>query len=459
MSSLYTAIVQPHDASSNRVFLGPELASRFRKGEIITIYYGSEKAQAMVFPLRNKNTVALSSNVWSSLSLPFAHRVHVRAEAKGLVLGPLVGIMTTGLTPHSTHPAGSRTGFYQRYIISQQEVPASYFIFSPADISGSKQRVLGYFFHEKNGKKYWKRYSIPFPNVVYNRVFRRGEKMSFVKNGRALLEAAGTKIFNPFTFNKWKIHELIHHRHDVQEYLPESILNPSLLHMQSLLNKYKMIYLKPAEGYLGLGIIQLRRHPKGGVLCRFNSQGQNHLRLYPSLQGFLKHFFKGRSLKNYIAQQGIALLQINGRNIDFRVHANQDQDGKWKMTGVAAKMSGRGSVTTHIRTGGHLLSFDSVMQKFFPSEKQIKIYQKLNSSILTLARAIEESLPGYVGEIGFDIGIDKDGKPWMFEANSQPGRHVFALPALKESELLTRRNILDYALFLSGFTKKDVYAG
>lgn len=458
MSGLYPVTIQSHKASTNKIFLGPEFFTHYRKGEVVTVQYGLEKTQAIVIPTKSSNVVTLSQNIWHSLALPFPHKIHVKAEGKKILLGPLVGIMTTGLRPHQTHPAGPRSKFYLNYLLCQKEVPSSYFMFSPADIQSSTRRVAGYFSQIVQGKRVWKRHLVPFPNVVYNRVFRRGEKMNFVKNGRAILEAAGTKIFNPFTFNKWKIHELIHHRSDVTEYLPESIINPSLRSLQALLNKHRVIYLKPAEGFLGLGIIQITKHPKKGVYSRFNSQGQNHLRLYPSLSGMIKHLFKGKSLKNYIAQQGIRLLQLNGRNIDFRVHANKDENGNWRMTGIAGKMSGRGSVTTHVRTGGHILSFESAMKKFFSPEKQVRIYHKLKTAVLTLAVAIEESLPGYVGEIGFDIGIDQTGHPWMFEANSQPGRHVFALPDLKESEVITRRNILDYSLFLSGFTKKDVYS-
>ncbi|WP_202081373.1 YheC/YheD family protein [Caldalkalibacillus salinus] len=448
--------VKQHPSSNNKVFLCPEIASSFEKNAFITIHYGLEKTKATIVPVKDKGVVAFSSNVWQKLNIPFPHKMHVQAKDKRLLIGPLVGIMTTGVRPHRTHPVGQRTGFYTKYILTQKNIPASFFIFSPADII-SDDRVVGYFLRKQDGKLFWSRHVVPYPTAVYNRIFRQGEKMRFVHKGKRRLEQKGSKVFNPSTFNKWEIHQLIHERADVKQYVPESVINPDLTTLKYLLQKYKMVYLKPAEGYLGLGIVQLIQQPKG-VICRFNKQGRNHTRLYPSLQSLIKGMFKGKSLRKYIAQQGIRLIHYEGRTIDFRVHANKDVHGQWKMTGAAAKMSGKGSVTTHMRTGGNVLSFDTVIRSFFSNKQYEKVYENMKEAVILLANAIEESVSGYVGDIGFDIGIDQQGRPWMFEANSQPGRHVFAHPSMRESELLTRKGILEYALYLSGFgfTQKEV---
>ncbi len=37
---------------------------------------------------------------------------------------------------------------------------------------------------------------------------------------------------------------------------------------------------------------------------------------------------------------------------------------------------------------------------------------------------IERKSKRRVGELGFDIGIDKSGNIWMFEANAKPGRSI-----------------------------------
>ena len=65
---------------------------------------------------------------------------------------------------------------------------------------------------------------------------------------------------------------------------------------------------------------------------------------------------------------------------------------------------------------------------------------------MDLAVAIEKHLDGIIGEIGFDFGIDTNGNVWLFEANSKPGRSIFSHPGLKDSDVLTRKLTLSYAI-------------
>lgn len=455
MKKLLTGFITEHTQSSNKVFISQDIIKDFIKDDWITIKYGREKAKAQVVPVKGKKSIKLSSNLWEQLSIPFVHQVHFALSRDSLKIGPLIGIFTTLVYPDLSAPAGKRTGFYKRYLASQKEVSASYFLFGPKDISFSRKRIYGYFLRMNNGQSTWERHSVPFPDVIYNRVFRIGEKMKHVIQAKELMQREGTKIFNPFCFNKWDIYQRIVHDSKARTYLPETILGPSKEQLKDLLLKYKMIYLKPVEGYMGLGIVKMYYKPNG-IFCRYNRKRTNYLKRFSSLTAALKHIFESKSLKGYIAQQGIQLIQLDDRAIDLRVHTNRDRYGRWKMTAVAAKMAGKGSVTTHIRTGGEVFSFDDVIERFFSRERQTIVKNKLEEAVLTLSESIENHLPEYVGDIGFDIGIDQEGHPWMFEANSQPGRHIFAHPSLREKEPLSRRMILDFSLYLSNFTTKEL---
>ena len=58
-------------------------------------------------------------------------------------------------------------------------------------------------------------------------------------------------------------------------------------------------------------------------------------------------------------------------------------------------------------------------------------------------------MEGIIGEIGFDLGIDRNGSVWLFEANSKPGRSIFSNPQLKEYDQLTRKLSLAFAIYLT----------
>ena len=51
--------------------------------------------------------------------------------------------------------------------------------------------------------------------------------------------------------------------------------------------------------------------------------------------------------------------------------------------------------------------------------------RKLSKAALAVSRVLNEHIEGFIGEIGFDLGVDHSGKVWMFEANSAPGAAFF----------------------------------
>jgi hypothetical protein len=86
---------------------------------------------------------------------------------------------------------------------------------------------------------------------------------------------------------------------------------------------------------------------------------------------------------------------------------------------------------------------------FDNSKDREKFAQSLSDAALCLSKALESQVEGIIGEIGFDLGIDKEGRVWLFEANSKPGRSIFTHPNLKDSDLLTRKLTFGFGVFLA----------
>ncbi len=51
----------------------------------------------------------------------------------------------------------------------------------------------------------------------------------------------------------------------------------------------------------------------------------------------------------------------------FSLHLNKDHSNKWVIAGIGAKKAGRGSVTTHLRNGGKLLTPEQALNVTFGS--------------------------------------------------------------------------------------------
>lgn len=381
------------------------------------------------------------------LVAPFPTKLHVRKEGDKIVLGPVVGILTTGLGN-----ASPRTPFF-RHLLSAapRGEGVYYFVFTPHDVDWTNKTVNGYFIQRADGVGLWKRYTVAFPDVIYNRIPNRtAESLPYIRNfKKKVQQQTKTRVFNSDFFNKWTIHQKLFNHPDAVKHIPETHHSPSFQTMRDMLSRHNVIYLKPTGGSKGMGIVKVTRHPNHGFFCRYNQGGENVLRRFPDLHSLVHHMFSDkRKMGRYLAQQGISLMKVAGRPVDFRVHLHKTRDNRWIVSAIAAKAAGRGSVTTHVRTGGTVLSSTDALRYAFGA-KANQLHQQIKETTIKLAEALEETLGENLGELGFDIGVDQRGHIWMFEANSKPGRHIFKHPSLRKADLESIRHILDYSYYLA----------
>ncbi|UUZ87043.1 YheC/YheD family protein [Paenibacillus sp. P26] len=196
---------------------------------------------------------------------------------------------------------------------------------------------------------------------------------------------------------------------------------------------------------------RLTYNPKRGYYARFRQAGRNVLLRFSKFDSLMAHLNRQSArLNNYVAQQGIRLIEIDNCPIDFRFHMTKNSKNEWVVAAIGAKKAGRGSVTTHVRTGGQLMTPEQVMRQIFGSRADIVLNHAKDTAI-RIAQEIERNYRHTLGELGFDIGIDQNERIWMFEANSKPGRSIFKHPALKEQGRASLQNIYEYCLYLSRF--------
>ncbi|MNC05652.1 Endospore coat-associated protein YheD [compost metagenome] len=162
----------------------------------------------------------------------------------------------------------------------------------------------------------------------------------------------------------------------------------------------------------------------------------------------------GQNLQNYIVQQGIRLIEIDGCPIDFRFHMHKNGSNQWIVVGIGAKKAGRGSVTTHLKNGGALLTPQQALGRVFGARAD-EVLQRAKTTAIKLAESLEVQHRHLLGEIGFDLGIDQDEDIWMFEANAKPGRSIFRHPSLRAEGKASIEHILEHCLYLSKFRRRD----
>lgn len=206
----------------------------------------------------------------------------------------------------------------------------------------------------------------------------------------------------------------------LREYLPKTrVYSPEQL--WAFTETYQHVMLKPSGGGGGAGIIQVSAKGENKFLVH-SGKRRRVVAGKAATIGYVQSLFRP---KTYLIQPRIPLGKINGKPFDVRVMLQRrGQKEPWKMTGWCAKLAGSGYVVTNVaRSRGQVLPIRTAI-----SQSNIQAGPDILIDIRFVAKSAAERLgKAYptLREIGFDVGIDVDGKPWIIEANFRPSLSLF----------------------------------
>lgn len=412
----------------------------WKDGQKVTLSFGSRSITANVYPNPSQSSyLGISADAAKRLLL-VPGEYHLQAEGNRLKLGPVIGILTS-------------SGVQQKMVLLRagKHQGALVYVFHPTGINW-KQRVITGHCLAQDGKTLQYR-KFPFPDVVYERIPNRVEQRHYQHVLRRFYQDPQVQIFNQGYYDKWNIYQRLVTFPQLRDHLPESRLALAV-HVRDLLNRYGEVFLKPIHGSLGLGIVHIIQ--RGNRLyAHYNTPGgRSQRQSFHSISQLLGQLIPQKS-RLYMVQQGIRLIRYHGSAVDFRSHMHKNDKGAWVLAALSAKVAGRGSVTTHARTGGKFKSPSQVLKQVFGDEQKVQsILRELERVSQEVCQCIELEEKGPIGELGLDLGVDVHGRVWLFEVNSKPGRHVFAVPWMRRQGWRSALYLVDFAKLLSGFVPR-----
>lgn len=182
--------------------------------------------------------------------------------------------------------------------------------------------------------------------------------------------------------------------------------------LEEMLNSHSMVYVKPNIGSGGFNVIKVEKTTQG---YRFQT-GKVVVDASTYSEFFVKLKTKMKN-KTYIIQKGIDMLTINGAPVDYRV--KYVKEGRsWRYKAVVGRIARSGLIVTNLHQGGRMVKGKTALSATLGSQaaekkREMKYLTELSTKVL-LSR-----YPGLT-TLGFDFGIDKQGKVWMFEVNTNP---------------------------------------
>ncbi|CFW96504.1 Endospore coat-associated protein YheC/D [Syntrophomonas zehnderi OL-4] len=398
----------------------------------------------------------VSPDLSKALHLKPGRKLQLRFDKEEgyLHIGPTIGILTNAL-PRRDNDAAPNSSLAEIMYLSRiaKTMAAQVFIFTPHCINWDKLTTRGYLYKPTSDNLgIWESAIYPLPDVVYDRIpSRSSEARVLIKNTKErLMNLPFLKYFNPSFLNKWQVYKLLCMNEELLPYLPETmVLNRE--NLEKMLPKYQQLFIKPANGSLGRGIIIINRHNHNKISYTVYSRVKHHGSA-DSPTDFLKRTNFLRQKKAYIVQQGINLAKYHDSAFDLRIIYQKDHTGNWMISKKFVRVAARGSSISNLSRGGRAEKSKKVLTHILHRNKSL-IEEKNNEIKLlceTVACTLEKNCRKLFGELGLDIGIDNNGKLWLIEVNSKP-RKTTVTESSQRIMHNTFKRPLEYAAYLAGF--------
>ncbi|WP_127572077.1 YheC/YheD family protein [Paenibacillus xylaniclasticus] len=221
--------------------------------------------------------------------------------------------------------------------------------------------------------------------------------------------------------SKWAKTEVLLRSEHIRNYIPITLLfNRETL--KSMLDRYGMVYVKPDSGSFGLGVIRVDKLSHDSKPYQF--QLGKRIRRYSTFEDIYKALESVQKGRPYIVQRGISLLQHNNRRFDLRVMVQQNDLGEWETTGIIGRLGHPAKIVTNYHSGGTPLPLSTLMSAHMSEAKQRELHSRLSQLGLDIAKALQARYPR-IKEIGVDVAIDHDFRPWVLEVNTRPDPFIF----------------------------------
>lgn len=215
-------------------------------------------------------------------------------------------------------------------------------------------------------------------------------------------------VKSKWTKTKWMLRDP-----GLKRYIPETAIYKKEA-LKRYVKKYRLIYFKPTGGTGGFNITRIERKNPNEFLVK-NSSGKSIAHSVNTLHQRLHRSAKGRS---YLLQQGIDLEQTGGRPFDIRVMLQKTKG--WIVSATFTKVGKRGKVATNYHQGGKLGYLEQTLRGAGYTDKEIAEARKeLRKMGTRTGKCFDRYRKGF-RELGLDVAIDRKGRFWVLEVNTQP---------------------------------------
>ncbi|MFD0588371.1 YheC/YheD family protein [Paenibacillus sp. GCM10027627] len=451
-------VISPETLPEDTIMLGEAYVRQWKipRGQHVLLKFGAYRRHLKIIPspkvdgMRISETLAARMGLPAEGRLPMQLRLHFKASTGTLALGPLIGVLVSRDYPGTPDkPFGSITMFCRELVEACKVQGAFVYFFTPGALDGNTDEVLAWTYAEG-----WKQSLMPAPDIVNNRLTTRKLENSprvqhFLKETK--LKYA-TIAFNEKFLDKAEVFEALKKDASLERYLPESHSLRNFATLRNMCTRYSNVFLKPIRGSLGKGIIRISNLEGESYQALYATPAGTRKQTYPNLTRLYTTLSVKMKSVRYQIQQGLQLIEIQKRPVDFRALVQKNGAGEWVITSIVARTAGSQHFVSNLARGGTLSTVSAAVAKSNMSGgiSRLDTAGRLRNAALNIAKGIDTHIPAHFGELGIDLALDTSGKVWLLEVNSKPSKNDNT--PLNEGKIRPSvRMMIQYARFLSGF--------
>lgn len=361
--------------------------------------------------------IAICAEAMARVGLNEGDRCWLYEVEEHLYLGPLVAVLLSGKMLTELRQGGG----LERYLRMAREARAAGALLILCGAHGfdlDQNRVTGLVMRNR----VWQEACLPLPDVIYHRAtYAQPQERKRVKQLlHELTKVRGVSLINSASsFGKAQVHDALSFFRETEALAPESCSLTGCSQIAAMLARHAICFMKAEHGSHGNEVVRISRQEEGwevrGRLARRPVKEQ-----FANQEQLCKFLLLVAGNGTWVLQQGIALPEVNGQVFDLRAVAQKDGHGNWEVPLVLARLARKGQVAANMSRGGlPFLPADFLQQhgQHFPYLSEMEATASEVARRVALAL---ESRYGHLGEVGVDLGFDREGRPWVFEANAKP---------------------------------------
>ncbi|GGH14580.1 YheC/YheD family endospore coat-associated protein [Paenibacillus segetis] len=447
-------IMSPGLLEDDCLVLGENLIKQWKipTNHSLQLSFGSFRQSIKVIPLSKVDGVRISQGTAKKMGIfhRSSLRMVYRPHSSTIHFGPLIGVLLSRDYPDNPErPFGPITMFCRELVNACQRQGAFVYFFTPEQINTNSSVISGWVYGDG-----WKRTTVPAADVFYNRLTSRKleNKPSVQQFMKDVKSSYGSHVFNEKFLDKTEVFDALAHDASLARYMPESHLFRNFAMLKTMCSKHPIVFLKPIRGSLGKGIIRISRIEGGGYQTLTAQVGGTKRQTYPGLAKLFSTLSEKMKTTRYQIQQGLNLIDVSKRPVDFRALVQKNLAGKWNITSIVARTAGNQHFVSNLARGGSLSTVkEAIALSALPGGIKTKIGTRLRKAALDIANGVDTQIPAHFGELGIDLAVDTTGRIWLLEVNSKPSKNDNT-PLGGNKIRPSVKQVIEYACYLSGFT-------